>query len=100
MRKRNKLTINLAQWKNGVLDISDIECDSMDEAKKFIKSLKGKMKVKVYDENKRLQHSENVDNEDRDERHDRDEDSERRKRHQGHHHGHNDHDDDDEDSYH
>ena len=87
MKKRNKLTINISQWKNGSLSISDIECNSIDEAKIFIKGLKEKMKVKVYDENRRVQHSENVDNEDR---HERDE-------HHGHH-GH--HDNDDHDSYH
>ncbi len=88
MKKRNKLTINIAQWKNGSLDISDIECNSIEEAKTFIRGLKGKMKVKVYDGNKRVQHSENVDNEDN-------------HGHHGHHggHGHHGHHDDDHDSY-
>lgn len=91
MKKRKKLSINITQWKDGVLDIIDVECNSMDEAKTFIKGLKGNKKVKVYDENRRLQHTENVDNEDKPDstnqgHHDH---------HHRHHHHHGHHDDDD-----
>lgn len=73
MRKK-KFILSIIEWKDGLLLVKDIICDSVEQAKEFISVLKGRdIKVKIYDEMRRLIYSAIVDT---------------HHGHEGHHHHH------------
>ncbi len=56
-----KHTVNITQWKDGILDVMEHIVDSFDDAIEYIKEVIGtEVKVKIYNCYKHLVHSETV----------------------------------------